>query len=84
MLYYKQARQPPKRFVPIQSATPLGALSHGVHEPISIVLRTRFLDAPATRWVARKKSRKATPLPVKVQEWFFYVRNCLITFGSEK
>ena len=31
-----------------------------------------------------KKSRKATPLPVKVQEWFFYVRNCLITFGSEK
>jgi len=20
----------------------------------------------------------------KTQEWFFYVRNCLITFGSEK
>ena len=26
----------------------LGTLSHGAHEPISIVLRTRFLDAPAT------------------------------------
>ena len=25
----------------------LGTLSHGAHEPISIALRTRFLDAPA-------------------------------------
>ena len=25
----------------------LGTLSHGAHKPISIVLRTRFLDAPA-------------------------------------
>ena len=31
-----------------------------------------------------KRVEKATPLPVKVQEWFFYVRNLLITFGSEK
>ena len=26
----------------------LGTLSHGAHEPISVVLRTSFLDAPAT------------------------------------
>ena len=48
----KIERQPPKQFVPIQSAAPLGALLHGAHIPISIVLRTCFLDAPATRWVA--------------------------------
>ena len=29
------------------SSLPLGTLSHGAHEPISIVLWTRFLDAPA-------------------------------------
>jgi len=39
---------------------------------------------PQQSGLPEKKSRKATPLPVKVQEWFFYVRNCLITFGSEK
>ena len=45
--------------------TPLGALSHGVHEPISVVLRTSFLDAPTTRWVAFSSfcGLKATPLP---------------------
>ena len=36
-------------FVSIQSATPLGTLSHGAHIPISSVLWTCFLDAPATR-----------------------------------
>ena len=36
-------------FVSIQSATPLGTLSHGAHIPISSVLRTCFLDAPATQ-----------------------------------
>ena len=30
-----------------QKSLPLGTLSHGAHKPISFVLRTRFLDAPA-------------------------------------
>ena len=51
-------RQPPKQFVPIQSAAPLGALLYGAHIPISIVLWTCFLDAPATRWVADSKGQK--------------------------
>ena len=54
----KIERQPPKQFVPIQSAAPLGALLHGAHIPISIVLWTCFLDAPATRWVADSKGQK--------------------------
>ena len=48
----KIERQPPKQYVPIQSVAPLGALLHGAHIPISIILRTCFLDAPATRLVA--------------------------------
>ena len=60
----KIERQPPKQFVPIQSAAPLGALLHGAHIPISIVLRTCFLDAPATRWVADSMGQK-----IRLGEW---------------